>query len=332
VLSEQEQFFGWAGFNGDTDGAVKIVQKKGRKDVMNVPWQVTPESASLNEVSPATLDVRSDPQTLAVTNKGAGRSFADTYLLGAQDDLGSRGEEDVTEIGARSFVGPSIDGTPQGLPPDPDPLFGLPWTQFLAQQDEPKEPVEFAVRTSAIHSTSQSMEVDVLIDAGADGVFADPNLRADYVLSSLPGNQVCLFDLSKTDPFSQCAATYFQDYRAFNTNLIGLPVDVSALGLKNSKPTLSYTAQACTIANEVPICDGIDNFNDATGTWAATLNVTHPALDATPLVCGGFFDRSTCTAITVSKGSAPAGTDTKLLILLPDNPPADDARIVTVRT
>ncbi|MFN2595477.1 MAG: S8 family serine peptidase [Actinomycetota bacterium] len=339
VLSVPEQFFGWAGFNGDTDGAVKVVQTKGRPDVMNVPWQVTPEAASLNDVlpnavgcpcpSPAPLP---DPQTLTVTHKGAGQSFADAYLLGAQDEVGSRGEEDVTEMGARSFVGSSIDGTAQGLPANMDPLFNLSWTQFLAGQDEPAEPVEFAVRTSAIHSTSQSMEVDVLIDARADGVFADPNLRADYVLSSLPGNLVCLFDLSATDPFSDCAAVYFQDYRVFNTNVIGLPVDVSALGLKNSRSKLSYTAETCTIANDSAVCDGFDNFDDATGTWGAVLNVTNPALNVSPLVCGGFFDDPSCNRIAISKGSAPGGSETKLLVLMPDNPPSNDARIVTVKS
>lgn len=331
VLSVPEQFFGWAGFNGDTDGAVKVVQSGGRRDVMNVPWQVTPEAASLNDVTPQLVDVRDSPQTLSVTNKGAGQSFADTYLLGAQDELGSRGEEDVTDIGARSFVGPSIDGTARGLPPDSDPLFDLPWTQFLAQADEPKEPIEFAVRTSGIHSTSQSMEVDVLIDAGADGVFADPQLRADYVLSSLPGNVVCLFDLSTPVPFSKCAAEYFQDYRTFNTNLIGLPVDVSALGLRDSRPLLSYTAQACTTANDAAVCDGVENFDDTTGTWAAVLNVTNPPVTVSPLVCGGFFDDPACDRITVSKGSA-GGSDTKLMVLFPDNPPLDDERIVTVRS
>lgn len=330
VMSVPEQFFGWAGFNGSTDGAVRIVQTNGTRDVMNVPWQVTPVAASLNDVSPTALDVSLGPRALTVTNRGAGQSFADTYLLGAEDEIGSRGEEDITDIGARSFVGDSINGVARGLPPSTDPLFNLPWTQFLAQQDEPAEPVEFAIRTSGIHSTSQSMEVDVLIDARADGVFADQTLRADYLLSSLPGNLVCLFDLSRADPFAECAAAYFQDYRTFNTNVIGLPVDVSALGLTNASSKLSYTAQACTLANESVVCDAVDNFDASTGTWASMINVTDPALDVSPLVCGGFFDDPACGQIVVKAGSIRPGEEQRLFVLFPDNPPAADSTVVAV--
>ena len=111
---------------------------------------------------------------------GGGISYADLYHLGSTDAAESHGEEDIVAVGARSFTGATIDGTPEGLPSGVDEFFGISWLDFLTDDNTPDEPVEIGVQTWGVHNVTESLEVDVLIDAGADGVFADPELQADY--------------------------------------------------------------------------------------------------------------------------------------------------------
>ncbi len=157
-----------------------------------------------------------------------------------------------------------------------DELAGIDWLTFLTNADEPTEPVEFGVQTWGVHNTTETLEVDVLIDAGADGVFADADLQADYLVAKLPGpgGQVCVFDLSLPDPFDDCAALYFADYSNFNSNLVGLVVDAAAIGLTDNAPELAYHVEACTgtFSGDVPglICDSAGEIDDGTGTWNLT--------------------------------------------------------------
>jgi hypothetical protein len=260
---------------------------------------------------------------------GAGLDYADLYQLGATDPVNSTGEEDITAIGARSFTGSDVeDGQAHGVPTGSDPLGEIGWQDFLTNEDTPDEPVEFGVQTAFLHNVTETEEVDVLVDAGADGAFADPDLKADYeiVKEAAPGGQVCVFDLSLADPFDHCAATYFPDYTNYDGNLFGLVVDAGQIGLTNADPELSYQVKACTGAFSgdvpTPVCDTAGGFDSDAGTYTAQLDAAHPALDVSPQVCRGFWSGGACNAahpITVDRGSAGPSEDASLLALFPNN-------------
>ncbi|MGH2729091.1 MAG: hypothetical protein ACRDJI_00620, partial [Actinomycetota bacterium] len=196
--------------------------------------------------------------------------------------------------------------------------------------DVPTEPVEFGVRTAGVHNTTQTLEVDVLIDAKADGHFANPELQADYLVVKL-GPQVCVFDLSLASPFDECTHVYFQNYSLFNTNVADLVVDARAIGLTSGDSEFAYAVEACDLSLEFPACDEAGGIDPATGTHAARLDVTDPALVVTPLSCGGFF-ADPCGSITVERGSAAPGEEPPLLVLFPTNGPAKTATVVTTST
>jgi hypothetical protein len=116
-------------------------------------------------------------------NHGAGRTAADLYQLGAEDEVGDGGspgddEGDLVAIGARSFTGSTIDGTPEGVPDGTDALAGVGWLDFLTSSDTPSEPVEFVAVGAGTHNTTETTEVVVLVDVGADGEFGDDELLA----------------------------------------------------------------------------------------------------------------------------------------------------------
>jgi subtilisin family serine protease len=337
-ISEAEQQFGWYYFHPNMDGTVQIAQSGGTADVLQIPWHVAPLATSDNGLSATSLDLSGGPATMELTEgTAAGISYTDLYLLGATDPAGSRGEEDLTAVGARSFTGSTIDGTAEGVPTGVDELAGIDWLTFLTNADEPTEPVEFGVQAWGVHNTTETLEVDVFVDAGADGVFADEDLQADYLVAKLPGpgGQVCVFDLSLPAPFDECAALYFADYSNFNSNLVGLVVDASAIGLDDNAPELAYRVEACTgtFSGDVPgqICDSVGEIDEGTGTWNLTLDAIDPALVIDPLVCKGFWDGGDCdatTPITVSAGSAGAGDNPSILALFPNDRPHRTATVV----
>jgi hypothetical protein len=267
---------------------------------------------------------------MTVTGSGAGTSYADLYLLGGTGDTGTLGEEDIAAIGARSFTGSSIDGVAEGVPEGTDAFAGIGWQDFLTFTGAPTEPVEFGVQFYGNHNTTETLEVDVLVDAGADGIFADPGLQADYMIVKLPERPgtVCVYDLSLDDPFAECTVTYFPDYSNYNANAVGIVVDASAIGLTDAAPEVSYKVEGCTgkFSGDVPaqICDEVGGIGDD-GTYSAKLNTTNPALSISHLVCGGFWDGGACDAgdpIEVSLGSAGAGETHPILAILPNNDPA----------
>ncbi|MBA3431109.1 MAG: S8 family serine peptidase, partial [Actinobacteria bacterium] len=335
LISEAEQEFGWYFFHPNMDGVVKIKQSGGGdRDRFHVSWHVAPLNASKNSASPETLDLTGGPATLDIANDGTGTSHADAYLLGAEDDVESFGEEDITHVGARSFTGEEIDGTAVGVPPEPDALAAISWIDFLTNGNVPDEPIQFGVRTSGVHNTTESLEVDVAIDVGADGVFADDELQADYLAVKTPGGgETCLFDLSAADPFAECAASYFPDYSNFNTNVTGVVVDAGDIGLTDGNSELAYSVTACTgtFSGDVAgtFCDSAGSIDEATGTYNARLNATDPALDIDPLVCGGFWGDPGCDSIQVSRGSATATENPSVLMLYPNNPKRSTGQVVT---
>lgn len=341
VISPPEQLYGWYYFHANVDGSVVIAQRKNGKDKLLVPWHVAPLAASDDVMTPASLDLTAGPGQLSLsTFPAAGVSFADLYLLGATDPTTTGLEDDIVAIGARSFAGSTINGQPEGIPTGTEPLLGLTWLEFLTQLDTPDEPIEFVVQTSGIHSISDMVETDVLVDVGADGVFADAQLQADAVLVKVPGflsaGTTCLFVLPST--FDVCDATYFADYTVYNSTLTGLAVDARALGLSNANSVLSYSVTQCSgfaAAIEFVTCETVGTIDPATGTYGPTLDARNPALEIDPLVCGGFFGGAACTGpntVSVTVGSAGPGDDPRILVVFPNNAPGDQGDVITTTT
>ena len=338
-----QQEWGWYYFDPNVDGNVEFTQTGGMKDTFHVPWHVAPLAASATGVSESALDLTAGPGTMRLTGTGvdAGLPGADLYLLSAESGKSGGGENDIAQVGIRSFTGSTIDGAAEGVPTGTDPFVGLKWQEFLTADNEPTEPIEFGVRSYGVHNTTESLEVDVLIDAGADGVFADATLKADFLVVKLPGfgGIACVFDLSLPSPFDACTEDYFADYSNYNSNLVGLPVDVGALGLTNGKPTISYQVVTATgvFAGDVPAYtfDAVGAIDPATGTYDLTFDVTAPALAITPLTCRGFFGDADCDSaapIEVDVGSAGPGDDPSILALFPNNPAGSSWEVITTST
>jgi minor extracellular serine protease Vpr len=340
-ISEAEQEFGWYYFHPNMDGTVSIHQDGPHADNLQLAWHVAPLAASADSLSDSSLDLTGGPAQMTLVTGGSGKSFGDLYLLGATDPVGSTGEEDVVAIGARSFTGSTIDGTPEGLPAGTDALAALDWVTFLTNEDAPAEPVEFVVQGAGVRNTTETLEIDIKVDVGADGVFADDNLQADFLIVKPPGagGNVVVYDLSLGDPFNNPVANYFADYSVYNTNLTGLAVDASAIDLDDGTPTLSYQVTSCTgrFSGDVPgqFCDTAGDLDSGTGTYGPTLNTIDPALQIDPLVCQGFFSGGDCdggTPIDVSVGSAGAGDNPSILAVFPNNAPSRTPTIVETST
>ncbi len=128
VVSELEQEFGWYFFHPNVDGILKIKQEDGNGDVLAVPGgHAAPLSATDHEPGVTSLDLRWEAETSRSSKVAAGLPHADVYLLGAIDPADSNGEEDITHIGPRSFVGGSINGDAIHIPPAKDPYAELSW-------------------------------------------------------------------------------------------------------------------------------------------------------------------------------------------------------------
>lgn len=343
-IQEFEQEYGWYYFHPNMDGSVRIQQKGKPRDTLRVPWHVAPLATADNGLSKSSLDLTPGPDTMQMTAPpAAGRSYGDLYLLGTTDSPESRGEEDIVAVGARSFTGPLIaDGDPEGEPTGDDELAGIDWITFLSSDDSPTQPIEFGVQTWGVHNVTETLEVDVLVDTGADGVFAGEavhGIQADYLVVKLPqpGGEVCVFDLSDPNAFDACTHVYFPDYNNYNGNLIGVVVDAEAIGLSDLEPELAYRVEACTgtFSGDVPgfVCDSAGEFDGLT--WDLRLNATNPALNIDPLVCQGFWDGGNCDSgdpISVSTGSAGPADDPSILALFPNNAPSPNVVVVETDT
>jgi subtilisin family serine protease len=332
-----QQEWGWYFVNPNVDGNVDIVEKGQGGDELHVPWHAAALAVADTQVSPDALDLTGGSADLQVTNSGAGANYGDLYLLGAEDPVDDGAEGDLVAIGARTFVGDSVDGTPVGVPTGVDPLGGIDWLSFLTDTDTPTEPVEFVALGASPHNVTETTEVDVLVDLGADGVFADPALGGDVLIVKFfegGGGTTCVFRLPSD--FSACDAGYFQDYSNYNASAWGIPVDATALGLSNSTHVLSYSVMACSgvYAGDVPtdlVCDTAGAIDPATGTYGPTLDVTDPALTFSKLVVGGFWGGG-AGPVTVGVGSAAAGDDPGILAVFPNNAPDDQWAVVSTTT
>jgi hypothetical protein len=341
-ISEPEQEYGWYYIFASMDGTIRVNQSGGASDVLRLPWHVVPLATSDNGLSETSLDVSAGPATMELTEgTAAGISYADLYQLGSTDSADSHGEEDIVAVGARSFTGATIDGQPEGLPAGVDEFAGISWLDFLTDDNTPDEPVEIGVQTWGVHNVTETLEVDVLIDAGADGVFADEELQADFLAVKLaaPGGEVCVFDLSLPDPFEECAALYFPDYSNYNSNLVGLVLDAETIGLVDGESDFAYSVTACTgtFSGDVPgtVCDTVGEFDSDSGTWNLVFDAADPALVIDPIVCKGFWDGGDCdeaNPITVDAGSADPGDDPSILALFPNDRPHRTAVVVETAT
>ena len=331
-----QQLYGWYYFNPNVDGNVNIVQTDGKDDAFHVPWHASALATADTDVGVGNLDLTGGAGVLPIVEGGFGLNYADLYLLGATSPEDIGGEADIAAIGARTFVGAQVDGVAEGLPEGTDPLAGLTFLEFVTQVDEPTELIEFVVQSHDPHNNSDTQEVDVLIDVGADGNFSDDTIGADAMLILLPGTgsggTVCLFDLPST--FEACDATYFAHYSIYNSDLVGLPVDAGALGLTNGQHALSYQVVSCTgvFAGDVPesTCDVAGDVDPDTG-YVPTLDVTDPALVFGNQVVGGFW-KGPEGDVDVSVGSAAAGDDPGILVVFPNNTPGDMGTVVTTGT
>ena len=342
VVEVFEQEFGWYYFLGQMDGNVVVSQSGNPTDVLRLPWHVVPLATSANSLSTDSLDLTTDPGEIElVEGAAAGLSYADLYHLGTTDPAESRGEEDIVAVGARSFTGSTIDGEAEGVPPGEDEFAGIDWLTFLSNGTDMVEPVEIGVQTWGVHNVTETLEVDVFIDAGADGVFADEELQADYMAVKLasPGGEVCLFDLSLPDPFEDCAELYFADYSNYNSNLVGVVVNAEAIGLSDGDSAFAYRVEACTgtFSGDVPgfVCDHAGEIDSDTETWDLVFDAGDPALVIDPLTCQGFWGGPACDAgdpIDVSVGSAGAGDDPTILALFPNDAPHRSATLVETQT
>ncbi len=328
-----QQEYGWYFYNPNVDGNLNFVQRGGGgRDRFHVPWHVSALATAATEVSPRRLDLTGGSAELAFPEAGAGRTYADLYVLGTRDRKGPGTEGDIAAVGARSFTGASIDGVAEGVPTGTDALAGITWQEFLTFDDEPTEPVEFGVVTHGVRNTTETQEIDVVIDVGADGVIADPLIGGDALLVKLPfGNfgAVCLFLLPSA--FDACDALYFPDYSNYNSQITGLPVDAQALGLSDASPLLAYQVYAFTgvFAGDVLelTFDVAGDFDPATGTYDLVLNAADPALTFSSQVIRGFFG-GPAGPVDVAVGSAGPGDDPRILAVFPNNPPGDQWAVV----
>ena len=105
----------------------------------------------------------------------AGTDAADAYLFGGKDagrDV-SVPEADVSHFGVRSFTGKKIGDGPRGPPRGASTAQRVDLEAVPHRQRRPDGAVEFLVRTRTAHETTETMEINVAIDVGADGVFAN---------------------------------------------------------------------------------------------------------------------------------------------------------------
>jgi subtilisin family serine protease len=334
------QEFGWFFFNPNVDGNVDIRELGRGGDDLHVPWHVSALAASNSSVRPGSLDLTAGDAELKVGTAGDGAPYTDLYLLGTDDparDDEARGEGDLVAVGARSFVGANVDGVAEGVPGGTEPLVGYTWPEFLTNADEPTELVEFVAVGNAVHNITETTQVDVYVDVGADGVFADTTLDADVLITKLRDGgtgEVCVFVLPSD--LTECDASYFQDYSNYNASVWGIPVDAQLLGLSDALHTLSYSIVACSgvYAGDLPfdqVCDRAGEIDPATGTYGPTLDVTDPALTFSKLVLGGFWGGG-AGPVTVGVGSAGAGDDPGILAVFPNNAPDDQWKVVSTTT
>jgi subtilisin family serine protease len=334
AISTKRQLDGWYSRQRALDGGLTIHQSENGRDVMRVPWHVVVLAASDVESSAPSFAVKRGSGSVKLDARpSAGTAAADAYLLGGKDGGGDIGvpEADVSHFGVRSYTGRRIGDGPRGLPSETDAHSGATWKQFLTANDELREPIEFLVRTRRSHQTTETLEISVAIDVGADGEFESSVYKADYLAVKLPFRDgTCVYDMSLERPFRTCKQSYLSDYSRYNSNLTGIVVNAKAIGLTNSASRLSYRVVACSDSYSgdvaLPVCDTAGGMKE--GTYKAKVDVTDPSLDLNRWFCGGFWSNTGCSSGFKVEPGAQFGPS-KLLLIFPNN---DFARNVATAT
>ena len=330
VVPAERQLLSWFDFNPGVDGAVILSADDG--GIARVPWHVVPMAASEMDMEEHAVELPADGSAVTlnvVSEEAAGRTFADLYQLGAREGAERGDEGDITHVGARSFTGGELGDGPSGLPDGTDPLSGGTWRGSVSEgRSTIEEPVEFVIRTAAPHSTARTTGIDVSIDAGDDGVFADERRRADFIAHKTRTGRTCLFDLSRLRPFRRCAGRYGLDYPDYNSALTGVVIDALDLGL-GSRARIGYRVKLCTAVLSGDVtgrrCDRAGGFQS--GRYEMTMRLTAPTLRIDPLVCGGFWEGPGCSeGIRLSRARAGAIED--LLVVFPNNPSGAEVTVV----
>ena len=158
------------------------------------------------------------------------------------------------------------------------------------------------MQTAGVHNTTETLEVDVKIDAGADGVFADPDLQADYLVVKTPdaGGNVCVYDLSmRRSVRDRARSSTSPTTRTTTATWSGSSWTPAASGSPRASrrsPTRSRRAPGGSPATcRHSSATRPAGFDATTGTYDAALNAIDPALDISPLVCGGFWGGGACS-------------------------------------
>ncbi|MGH2755597.1 MAG: S8 family serine peptidase [Actinomycetota bacterium] len=333
-ISQERQLDGWYATHRNIDGAVVVRQSRRGRDKLRVPWHVVPIAASDMDGARSSVDFNRGRGSVALEGgASAGRASVDAYILGGKDETGDTivGEADITHFGVRSFAGRSIGDGPRGLPDKEDVHSGLRWKQFVTAHDKISEPVEFLIRTERTHATTDTMEVSVAIDTGADGVFASDRYKADYVATKLPFTEgTCVYDMSLDRPFRTCKETYLSDYSRYNSSLTGIVVDARAIGIRKKRSRLSYSVVACSdlFSGDVPlpVCDDAGAMRG--GTHRAKVDVTAPPVKLNRWFCGGFWSDVGCAMGFEAKPGSKFGRD-RLLLAFPNNDAERNVAVVS---
>ena len=207
--------------------------------------------------------------------------------------------------GARSFTGATIDGQAEGVPPGDRRLGGIDWLTFLSSDTDMVEPVEIGVQTWGVHNVTETLEVDVFIDAGADGVFADEELQADYLAVKLPQPRwrgLPVRPVAARPVRRMCGAVLPRLQQLQQQPRRGRGERRGHRAVDNANSAFSYRVEACTgtFSGDVPgfVCDHAGEIDDDTETWDLVFDASDPALHIDPLTCQGSGAATACDEAT----------------------------------
>ena len=198
------------------------------------------------------------------------------------------------------------------------------------------------MQTWGVHNVTETLEVDVLIDAGADGVFADEELQADYMAVKLAARVAR--SASSTSPlpapFDECAASVLRRLQQLQQQprRVGGGCSGDRVGRRRVRARVpASTACTGTFSGDVPgtVCDTAGEIDGDSGTWNLVFDAADPALVIDPLVCKGFWDGGDCDdidPIDVSVGTAGTDDDPSILALFPNDGPHRTATVVETNT
>ena len=238
----------------------------------------------------------------------AGISYADLYHLGTTDPAGATPRKTSSRWVPGPSRAPSIDGIPRGCPPARTSSQDLRGSTSSTDNDTPDEPVEIGVPDLGVHNVTETLEVDVLIDAGADGVFADEELQADFMAVKLaaPGGVVCVFALAHLRGLRRVVLRRLQQLQQ-QPRRVGVGRSDDRSGRRRVRLRVQRDGVHGTFFGDVPgtVCDTAGRDRRRHRHVDLMFDAADPALVIDPLVCKGFWDGATAmTSIRSVVGTA----------------------------